>query len=247
MLKTPINYLPDPTQYIKNFCDYIFNMLIEKIEHIYHSIKNFTDKKLITFLTNEKIANEFNKTKNMELDSLIKEFYNIHQKIKIPVITVNQKLTIESKKEINKVFNNSISLTIIFYKICIIDDATNNDISDFFIEKYRKKITNIFKNLYYLYYHYYYLKYFRIKNTKERQKNKTKKHKDNLDIELIKEIKKSLQYALLTINKMDTDIHKRNLKVMPKEDLQKKAEMAEAEKNTLISDKKTNVNNCLIS
>ncbi len=190
MLKTTINYLPTSTQYIKTFCDYIFNMLTEKIEHIYNSIKNFTDKKLITFLTNEKIANEFNKTKNMELNSLIKEFYNIHQKIKIPVITVNQKLTIESKKEINKVFNNAISLTIIFYKICIIDDATNNDISDFFIEKYRKKIINIFKNLYYVYYHYYYLKYFRIKDTKKQQKNKTKKQKDNLDIELIKEIKK---------------------------------------------------------
>ncbi|WP_425381436.1 hypothetical protein [Spiroplasma endosymbiont of Polydrusus pterygomalis] len=46
---------------------------------------------------------------------------------------------------------------------------------------------------------------------------------------------------------MDTDIHKRNLKVMSKEDLQKKAKMAEKENNTLISDKKTNVNNCLIS
>lgn len=46
---------------------------------------------------------------------------------------------------------------------------------------------------------------------------------------------------------MDTDIHKRNLKVISKESLQKKAEMAEAEKKTLISDKKTNVNNCLIS
>lgn len=171
MLKTSINYLPDPTQYVKTFCVYIFKMLTEKIEHIYNSIKNFTDKKLITFLINEKIANEFNKTKNMELDALIKEFYNIHQKIKIPVITVNQKLTIEAKKEINKVFTNAISLTIIFYKICIIDDASNNDISDFFIEKYRKKIINIFKNLYYVYYHYY-LKYFRIKNTKKQQKNK---------------------------------------------------------------------------
>lgn len=87
MIKIPINYLPDPIEYVKTFCDHIFNILLEKIKYIYISTSDFIDKKLITILTNEKIANEYNKVKNMKLEALIKEFYDIHNKTKIPVIT----------------------------------------------------------------------------------------------------------------------------------------------------------------
>jgi len=58
----------------------------------------------------------------------------------------------------------------------------------------------------------------------------TKNYQDNLNIQLIKEIKKSLEYAILIINKMDTNIYKRNLKITPEENLQKKAQDAENEK-----------------
>ncbi|WP_339039711.1 hypothetical protein [Spiroplasma endosymbiont of Andrena trimmerana] len=145
MLKISTNYLPDPTEYAKVFCEYIFKTLIEKIIYFYTTVNGFLDQKFITFLTNEKIANEFNKTKNMDLETLIKEFYDTHHKIKIPLITINKKLTKEIEKEVSEVFNNTTTLTIIFYKICIKDNATNSDISDFFIEKYTKKLLILLK------------------------------------------------------------------------------------------------------
>lgn len=104
----------------------------------------------------------------MDLETLIKEFYDTHHKIKIPLITINKKLTKEIEKEVSEVFNNTTTLTIIFYKICIKDNATNSDISDFFIEKYTKKIINTFKNLYYIFYYYNYIKHFRIRDNKKR-------------------------------------------------------------------------------
>ncbi len=77
MLKISTNYLPDPTEYAKFFCEYIFKTLIEKIIYFYTTVNGFLDQKFITFLTNEKIANEFNKTKNMDLETLIKEFLEL--------------------------------------------------------------------------------------------------------------------------------------------------------------------------
>lgn len=46
---------------------------------------------------------------------------------------------------------------------------------------------------------------------------------------------------------MDENINKRSLKIIPKENLQKKAQMAEEKSNTLLVEKKDNVNNCTIS
>ena len=81
----------------------------------------------------------------MEIKALIQHFYEIHQKIKIPLVALNKKLTIEIQQEINEIFNNTISLTIIFYNICVKDDANNSDNSDFFIEKYKKNLLILLK------------------------------------------------------------------------------------------------------
>ncbi len=225
----------------------IFKTLIEKNIYFYTTVNGFLDQKFITFLTNEKNVNEFNKTKNMDLETLIKEFYDTHHKIKILLITINKKLTKEIEKEVSEIFNNTTTLTIIFYKICIKDNATNSDISDFFIEKYTKKIINTFKNLYYIFYYYNYIKHFRIRDNKKKKHISTKNYQDNLNIQLINEIKKSLEYAILIIIKMDTNIYKRNLKITSEENLQKKAQDAENEKyDTSYLNKKTNANNCIL-
>lgn len=250
MLKTPINYLPttyllNPTEYVKVFCDYIAEALTNKIKSCYAVTNEFINKKLITILTNEKIAHEFNETKNMEIKALMQHFYEIHQKIKIPLVALNKKLTIQIQQEINEIFNNTISLTIIFYNICVKDDANNSDNSDFFIEKYKKKLINTFKKIYYIFYHYHYVKHFRIKDNKEKKKNATKQYRNYLDTKLTQTIKTSLEYVLLTINNMDADLNNRNLETILVEDLQQKSQIAEEDNNLLLSKKNDN-KNCII-